>query len=101
MRMDSPSMAEHRDMLIKHLVKEGFNVGKTQRGFVAVDEDGIVFNVSPGRAQVCRVHPITGQVMENRHKGMPDTHWFDWMISECVIWASKPIIRKPWNNADD
>jgi hypothetical protein len=58
-------------------------------GFIAVDEDGIIFNVSPVRTHVCAVHPLTEQYMEERTAGQPDSKWFDAMIEEFVTWSKE------------
>lgn len=89
MRMRSKPLTERRNLLMRHLTAEGFTVGRTEHGFVAVDDDGIVFTVSPVRTHVCRVDPVTEKIMEIRTIGMPDTAWCNRMISELGIWASQ------------
>ena len=70
-----------------HLRKQGFTVAQTASGFIAVDQDGIVFTVSPMRTHVQMVHPQTGQFCEHRARGMPDTGWFDSITDEFVDWS--------------
>ena len=76
-----------KEQLIEHLRKQGFVVGKTASGFVAVDDDGIVFTVSIAATHVQMVHPRTGQLCEHRARGIPDPKWFDGMAGEFVDWA--------------
>ncbi len=71
-------------LVIDHLRNQGFTVGQTERGFVAVDDDGVIFTVSPGRTHVCIVHPRNGQYMEHRCNGLPDVEWFDDLTNEMV-----------------
>jgi hypothetical protein len=81
------AVADKRSILMDHLRSEGFTVGKTERGFVAVDEDGVIFTCSPGRTHVCIVHSKNEQYMEHRCNGLPDPEWFDEMTNEMVQFA--------------
>ena len=73
-----------RFVVMDYLCSQGFTVGQTERGFVAVDDDGVIFTVSPGRSHVCIVNPQSGQYMEHRCNGLPDPKWFDDMTNEMV-----------------
>jgi len=87
MRMNSKPIAEKKAILIKHLRKQGFTVAQTQHGFTAVDEDGVVFTVSPIRTHVCIVHPKTGKYYELRARGMPDPKLFDFFTDHMIQYA--------------
>jgi len=78
------TIESRRFAVMDHLRNQGFTVGQTERGFVAVDDDGVIFTVSPGRTHVCIVHPKNGQYMEHRCNGMPDIQWFDDFTNEMV-----------------
>lgn len=86
MRTNTPAILDKRALLMKHLRVQGFTVARTATGFIAVDEDGIIFNVSPVRTHVSSVHPVTQQYMEHRAPNQPDPEWFDDMIQEFVAW---------------
>jgi hypothetical protein len=75
---------DKRSVLMDHLRSQGFTVGKTERGFIAVDDDGVIFTCSPGRTHVCVVHSQNDQYMEHRCNGLPDPEWFDDMTNEMV-----------------
>ena len=87
MQANPTEIVDTRYRLINYLRSQGFTVAKTERGFVAVDEDGLVITCSPGRTHICIVHPNTGQYMEHRCNGLPDAKWFDGMIEEFVMWS--------------
>ena len=89
MRTNTPAILDKRVRLMDHLRAQGFTVARTATGFIAVDEDGIIFNVSPVRTHVCVVHPVTEQYMEERTAGQPDPKWFDAMIEEFVTWSKE------------
>jgi len=46
-------------VVIDHLRDQGFTVGQTERGFVAVDDDGVIFTCSPGRTMSASFTPRT------------------------------------------
>ena len=87
MHTDTRSILAKKGLLMEHLTKQGFTVALTHTGFIAVDQDGIVFTVSPVRTHVQMVHPKTGQLSEHRSRGMPDTDWFDSVADEFVDWS--------------
>ena len=89
MRTNTPAILDKRVRLMDYLRAQGFTVARTATGFMAIDEDGIIFNVSPVRTHVCAVHPLTEQYMEERIAGQPDPKWFDAMIEEFVTWSKE------------
>ena len=89
MRMNSKPIAEKKSLLMKHLRDQGFVVAQTQHGFTAVDEDGVVFTVSPVRTHVCIVHPKSGKYHELRARGMPDPKWFDQFTDHMVQFSKE------------
>ena len=95
MRMMSKPIDAKRNLLMKYLRDQGFNVARTHSGFVAVDEDGIVFTVSPVRTHVTIMHPVTQEITERRHRGQPDPEWFDEACIELTTWSKRPVrLRK-------
>ena len=91
MRMMSKPIDAKRNLLMNYLRDQGFNVARTHSGFVAVDEDGIVFTVSPVRTHVTIMHPVTQEITERRRRGQPDPEWFDDACIELTTWAKRPV----------
>lgn len=89
MKTNTVAILDKRIRLMDYLRAQGFTVARTATGFMAIDDDGIIFNVSPVRTHVSAVHPVTEQYMEERTPGQPDPKWFDAMIEEFVTWSKE------------
>lgn len=71
---------------MQHLRDQGFTVALTATGFIAVDEDGVVFNVSPARTHCVVVHPVSGIVIERKVAGQAEIEWLDRVCGDMVEW---------------
>ena len=90
MNYASKPMKKKLDQLALYLAHEGFTVGRTATGIVAVDLDGIVIQVSPFRTSVQVRHRIHGRFREEYVKKLPTTDWFTVRIPVLMKWAQDP-----------
>lgn len=86
MRTGTRPLLAKRDILMQHLRDQGFTVALTATGFIAVDEDGVVFNVSPARTHCVVVHPVSGIVIERKVAGQAEIEWLDRVCGDMVEW---------------
>lgn len=78
-----------------HLMMNGFRIGLTNTGFVAVDCDGIVFTCSKFRTSVQVCHPQTGHNRIEYLRSIPSKEWCDKHIDEFTIWTQDPKAKAP------
>ena len=90
MRYTSKPIAQQLNQLATYFAHEGFTVGRTATGIVAVDQDGIVIQVSPFRTSVQVRHRIHGRFREEYVKKLPTTDWFTTRIPMLMSWAQDP-----------
>ena len=90
MNYASKPMKKKLDQLALYLAHEGFTVGRTATGIVAVDQDGIVIQVSPFRTSVQVRHTIHGRFREEYVKKLPTADWFTVRIPVLMKWAKDP-----------
>ena len=90
MNYASKPMKKKLDQLALYLAHEGFTVGRTATGIVAVDDDGIVIQVSPFRTSVQVRHRIHGRFREEYVKKLPTADWFTVRIPVLMKWAKDP-----------
>ena len=90
MNYASKPMKKKLDQLALYLAHEGFTVGRTATGIVAVDQDGIVIQISPFRTSVQVRHRIHGRFREEYVKKLPTADWFTVRIPVLVKWAQDP-----------
>ena len=90
MNYASKPMKKKLDQLALYLAHEGFTVGRTATGIVAVDQDGIVIQVSPFRTSVQVRHTIHGRFREEYVKKLPTPDWFTVRIPVLMKWAKDP-----------
>ena len=90
MNYASKPMKKKLDQLALYLAHEGFTVGRTATGIVAVDQDGIVIQVSPFRTSVQVRHRIHGRFREEYVKKLPTPDWFTVRIPVLMKWAKDP-----------
>ena len=90
MNYASKPMKKKLDQLALYLAHEGFTVGRTATGIVAVDQDGIVIQVSPFRTSVQVRHRIHGRFREEYVKKLPTADWFTVRIPVLMKWAKDP-----------
>ena len=90
MRYTSKPIAQQLNQLATYFAQEGFTVGRTATGIVAVDQDGIVIQVSPFRTSVQVRHRIHGRFREEYVKKLPTADWFTVRIPVLVKWAQDP-----------
>ena len=90
MNYASKPMKKKLDQLALYLAHEGFTVGRTATGIVAVDDDGIVIQVSPFRTSVQVRHRIHGRFREEYVKKLPTADWFTVRIPVLMKWAQDP-----------
>jgi hypothetical protein len=70
-----------------YLKANGFSIGEINTGFVAIDDDGIVFLCSKCRVCAQVKHPQSGQFNIEHRRGIPDIGWFDKQISAFTVWT--------------
>lgn len=90
MRYTSKPIAQQLNQLATYFAHEGFTVGRTATGIVAVDQDGIVIQVSPFRTSVQVRHRIHGRFREEYVKKLPTPDWFTVRIPVLMKWAQDP-----------
>ena len=90
MRYTSKPIAQQLNQLATYFSHEGFTVGRTATGIVAVDDDGIVIQVSPFRTSVQVRHTIHGRFREEYVKKLPTPDWFTVRIPVLMKWAKDP-----------
>ena len=90
MRYTSKPIAQQLNQLATYFAHEGFTVGRTATGIVAVDQDGIVIQVSPFRTSVQVRHRIHGRFREEYVKKLPTADWFTVRIPVLMKWAKDP-----------
>ncbi len=90
MRYESKPVLLHMNALVMYLRGEGFTVGMTHTGFIAIDLEGVVFQVSPFRTSAQIQHPIHKRFREEYSRKLPQTHWFDERMEILIKWANDP-----------
>jgi hypothetical protein len=82
-----------------HLKANGFSVGEINTGFVALDDDGIVFLVSKYRTSVQARHPESGKYNIESRRLIPSIEWFDEQIARLTAWTQDPVGKEPLKNS--
>ena len=90
MRYESKPVLLHMKALVMYLRGEGFMVGMTHTGFVAIDAEGVVFQVSPFRTSAQIQHTIHKRFREEYSRKLPETLWFDKQMETLIKWANDP-----------
>ena len=90
MNYASKPISQQLNPLATYFAHEGFTVGRTATGIVAVDQDGIVIQVSPFRTSVQVRHRIHGRFREEYVKKLPTADWFTVRIPVLMKWAKDP-----------
>jgi len=72
---------------VSYLKCEGFSVGLTHTGLVAVDEDGVVIQASPFRTSAQIYHPVLKVFREEYEPRLPEIYWFSERIALLMEWA--------------
>ena len=90
MNYASKPISQQLNQLATYFAHEGFTVGRTATGIVAVDQDGIVIQVSPFRTSVQVRHRIHGRFREEYVKKLPTADWFTVRIPVLMKWAKDP-----------
>ena len=78
-----------------YLQHEGFTVGQTKTGFVAVDDDGIVIQATPYRTSAQVFHPILKIYREEYALYIQETYWFAEKVALLTEWAKDPNAKEP------
>jgi hypothetical protein len=78
-----------------YLKANGFVVGEINTGFVAIDDDGIVFLCSKFRVFAQVKHPKSGKFNIENRRGVPDIEWFDKQISAFTVWTQDTTGKSP------
>lgn len=78
-----------------HLKTNGFSVGEINTGFVALDDDGIVFLCSKYRTSVQVRHPQSGKYNIESRRLIPNVEWFDEQIARLTAWTQDPVGKEP------
>jgi hypothetical protein len=79
-------------MYLRH---EGFTVGQTRTGFVAVDDDGIVIQATPYRTSAQIFHPTLKIYREEYALSLQEIYWFTEKLSLLTEWAKDPNAKEP------
>ena len=84
--------AEQYRSLMRYLKSEGFTVGRTRTGFIAVDAQGVVFECSPWRTYGSVKHLLQAEDCVERidTKGIPLASWFTATIDHLRKWRTDP-----------
>ena len=80
---------------VMYLVHEGFTVGQTKYGFVAVDQDGIVIQATPFRTSAQVFHPILKIYREEYALYIQETYWFAEKVALLTEWSKDPNAKEP------
>ena len=80
---------------VMYLEHEGFTVGQTKTGFVAVDNDGIVIQATPYRTSAQVFHPVLKIYREEYALYIQETYWFAEKVALLTEWAKDPNATEP------
>jgi hypothetical protein len=80
---------------VMYLEHEGFTVGQTTTGFVAVDQDGIVIQATPYRTSAQVFHPVLKIYREEYALSLQETYWFAEKVSLLTEWSKDPNAKEP------
>jgi hypothetical protein len=80
---------------VMYLEHEGFTVGQTKTGFVAVDQDGIVIQATPYRTSAQVFHPVLKIYREEYALSLQEIYWFTEKLSLLTEWAKDPNAKEP------
>ncbi len=78
-------------MYLRH---EGFTVGQTKNGFVAVDDDGIVIQATPYRTSAQIFHPTLKIYREEYALYIQETYWFAEKLPLLTEWSKDPNAKE-------
>jgi hypothetical protein len=79
-----------------YLRDEGFVVGLTHTGLVAIDDDGLVIQASPCRTSAQIYHPILKVFREEYEPRIAETCWLGERIAMLIEWAKdKDAVELP------
>ena len=76
---------------VMYLEHEGFIVGQTKNGFVAVDDDGIVIQATPYRTSAQVFHPTLKIYREEYALYIQEPYWFAEKVQQLV--ELRPVVR--------
>ncbi len=80
---------------VMYLEHEGFTVGQTKNGFVAVDDDGIVIQATPYRTSAQIFHPKLKIYREEYALYIQETYWFAEKLPLLTEWSKDPNAKEP------
>ena len=80
---------------VMYLEHEGFTVGQTRTGFVAVDNDGIVIQATPYRTSAQIFHPALKIYREEYALYIQETYWFAEKVALLTEWSKDPNAKEP------
>ena len=80
---------------VMYLEHEGFTVGQTKTGFVAVDNDGIVIQATPYRTSAQVFHPVLKIYREEYALYIQETYWFAEKVALLTEWSKDPNAKEP------
>jgi len=80
---------------VMYLEHEGFTVGQTKNGFVAVDDDGIVIQATPFRTSAQIFHPKLKIYREEYALYIQETYWFAEKLPLLTEWSKDPNAKEP------
>ena len=80
---------------VMYLEHEGFTVGQTKYGFVAVDQDGIVIQATPYRTSAQVFHPVLKIYREEYALYIQETYWFAEKVALLTEWSKDPNAKEP------
>ena len=90
-KMTKEKLEQYRS-LMKYLKSEGFTVGRTRTGFIAVDAQGVVFECSPWRTYGSVRHLLHSEDFVERvdTKGIALASWFTTYMDYLRKWRVDP-----------
>ena len=78
-----------------YLEHQGFTVGQTKYGFVAVDQDGIVIQATPYHTSAQVFHSVLKIYREEYALSLQETYWFAEKVSLLTEWSKDPNAKEP------
>lgn len=90
--MNYPTTRNKKKILraVMYLKHEGFIVGQTKNGFVAVDDDGIVIQATPYRTSAQVFHPTLKIYREEYALYIQEPYWFAEKVQQLIEWSKDP-----------
>lgn len=95
MRYGSKPVRQQMESISMYLKSEGFTIGVTHTGFVAVDAEGVVIQCSPFRTSAQIQHPIHKRFKEEYSRKLPSAQWFTERMDMLIKWANDPKSKEP------